>query len=82
MQQYGLIKYWEKKFYPQPQPCMTDSNKQPHTHRISLTNLGGAFAALLIGYALALIAFIMEHIVHYYKVYKSYHLPCPLFNDK
>jgi uncharacterized membrane protein SpoIIM required for sporulation len=84
MKQYGLVKHWEDKYYPQLDKCLgnsnkleQNSNKKPLPQRISLNNLGGAFLALAIGYALALFVFIVERIVHYYR---SYHIPagCPL----
>ncbi len=76
MKQYGLVKHWEDKYYPQLDKCLGNSNKKPLPQRITLNNLGGAFLALAIGYALALFVFIVEQIVHYYR---SYHIPfeCP-----
>ena len=67
MKQSGLLVYWERKYYPQPDKCFGDINKLSRNHRISLNNLSGAFMVLLIGYRLATFVLIMEKIVYYHK---------------
>jgi len=67
LQENGLLAHWEKKYYPQPDRCLGDIKKVSRTQRISLNNLSGAFLVLLVGYAIALFAFIIEKIINYHE---------------
>jgi hypothetical protein len=59
--------HWEKEFNPQPDRCLGDINKVSRNHRISLSNLSGAFMILFMGYAFAFIVSIVEKVVYYHK---------------
>ena len=67
--EYGLLDEWRKKNQPFPEQCSTTSGQaNPDTNRkeppkmITLQNLMGPFAILLIGYVAALTTFIIEKI--------------------
>lgn len=66
--EYGLLDEWRKRNQPFPEQCMTGSGKantdtgKKSPKMITLQNLMGPFAILLIGYVAALTAFIIEAI--------------------
>ena len=70
LMQYGLIHKWEKQFMPQPdRKCLNSYLNPTNTKtRISIDNLSGAFALLLVGWSLAIFAFLFEKIVYYHKL--------------
>lgn len=72
--QYGLIDHWNKQNMPQPDRKCADYRQQSsELPRISLANLSGAFVLLLVGWSLAIFAFIVEKIVHYHKLNRNIH---------
>lgn len=66
--EFGLLDEWRKRNQPFPEQCNTDSGQaNPDTRKeppkmITLQNLMGPFAILLIGYVAALTTFIIEKI--------------------
>ena len=69
LSQSGLSDYWEILFRPMPRQCQgkirsgyksPDNKKHPP---LSLKNLTGAFAVLLIGFSLSFLAFLVEQII-------------------
>ena len=68
--EYGLLDEWRKRNQPFPEQCITkntagqasfDTRKKP-LKMISLQNLTGPFAILLVGYVASLTSFIIEKI--------------------
>ena len=70
MNERGLMEYWGQMYRRIPLQCLANTKgmrqkKAPNNKsRLSLKNLTGAFVVLLVGYALALLAFFFERIVH------------------
>ena len=71
MYERGLMDYWGQMYRRIPPQCLANTKgarqkKEPDNNksRLSLKNLTGAFIVLLVGYALALLAYIFERIAH------------------
>ena len=67
LRQYGFIKNWEDQYLPQQEQCSRNyrdqsTNTKP---RISLFDLGGAFALLVVGISQGTFIFFVEKVVYY-----------------
>ena len=63
MNEVGLIKFWTDQFVPKADKCINKNIQDDPRTRLSMGHLSGAFAILLVGYVMALIVFIGEHII-------------------
>ena len=63
LKEAGLIDYWTSQFIPKIDKCLNKKVKDDPRIRLSMGHLSGAFVILLVGYVLAVIAFIGEIIM-------------------
>lgn len=74
--EFGLLDEWRKRNQPFPEQCITNSGStSPDTRKklpkiITLQNVMGPFAILLVGYVAALTTFIIEKIC--FKISSNY----------
>nr|CAH0101150.1 unnamed protein product [Daphnia galeata] len=64
MNQFGFIDFWIQSYQATPHRCLSPSvrKKKWETPRLSLKNLTGAFAVLVIGYSVSFLVFIFERL--------------------
>jgi ionotropic glutamate receptor len=64
LNQFGFIDFWIQSYQATPHRCLSQSvrKKKWETPRLSLKNLTGAFAVLVIGYSVSFLVFIFERL--------------------
>jgi hypothetical protein len=64
MNQFGLIEHWIASYQAMPHQCLAQAAKKrrDETPRLSLKNLTGAFAVLVIGYVISFLVFVFERL--------------------
>ncbi len=64
MNQFGLIEHWIASYQAMPHQCLAQAAKKQRfeTPRLSLKNLTGAFAVLVIGYVVSFLVFVIERL--------------------
>ena len=61
----GLILLWQRWYMPTPSKCVKLNQEEKKPPRLSIGHLSSAFVILFVGYALSLLVYLTEKILHF-----------------